>query len=161
MSRKVPVPVKVVGKRAFVPTLELVAVAFGRSVRTINRWLADGAPPRETHGYCLGDWFAWRCDRAEVPEVIPPVESEALERLRIASAKLNELKFEKLSRELVPLAPLHRLLKDAVARMGRASGPLRDKYGPDAALIVDEAIERANALLDQMLAAPGGVFPES
>lgn len=160
MRGKTPVPVVIVDGRVFVPTLELVAVAFGRSVRTVNRWLADGAPPRCEHGYDLAAWFDWRCRRAdERAEAIArerEVQStEALERLRLANAKLKELELSRLQKELVPVGPLVCLLRAAIDRFREAGDPLRDRFGVDAQRILDEACDAAGELISQIAAGPG------
>lgn len=156
---------RVIRGKLLASTLDDLAMAIGRSKSVIQGWMGRGCPSRVPNGYDVAAVSSWAIENINTSAVSPSKANpdpsdpliedgqptEALERLRLANAKLSELKYAKETRELVPVGDLHVLLSSMTSRIREAGERLGRTHGRDAQLIVDEAIDAADALLDQMI----------
>lgn len=156
---------KVIRGKLLASTLDDLAIAIGRSKSVIQGWMGRGCPSRVPNGYDVAAVSSWAIENINTsvaspsklnPDPADPLiddgtPTEALERLRLANAKLSELKYAKETRELVPVGELHALLSAMTSRIRESGERLGRTYGRDAQLIVDEAIDAADTLLDQMI----------
>ncbi len=157
---------RVVRGKLVVHTLDDLSLAVGRTTRMIQRWFAQGCPGKLSNGYDVAAVVSWAIENINAEGAVPsrpqpPVDpedplladgvpTEALERLRLATAKIKELELSVKRKELVPVAGLQNLLLQAASRIREAGERLGRMFGREAQLVLDEAIDAAETLIDQM-----------
>lgn len=154
---------RVIRGKLIASTLDDLSLAVGRTPRVIQRWFGMGCPSRAANGYDVAAIASWAIENINASVTAPPktpdpedplladsVPTEALERLRLATAKIKELELSVKKGELVPVDDLRNLLLQASSRIREAGDRLGRMFGREAQLVLDEAIDAAEELIDQM-----------
>lgn len=152
------VTLKTVDGTHYATTIANLAALVGVHRQTVMGWHRDGAPGKCRHGYPVAETVTWARESGpwsprpiDVPEDMQGEVTEALERYRLAKAKLAERELQQLDRELVPATELHAVLSAASSRIKECNQRLGREYGPDAQRILNESIQAAGELLDRIL----------
>lgn len=137
---------------------------------TVSQWVRSGLP-REKAGknryrYCIPCAVAFRLRDLESPPtpgtlsdeeemLIGGSDSPALERYRLARAKLSELELEERRKSLLPrervrsgLSRFAMILRQLGERLGR-------RYGPEAAASVNDAVDDCQRVVDDEFGGNG------
>lgn len=137
--------------QAIATTRADVAEHFGVHERTVAGWIAAGAPGSPGR-YDLDAIAAWRDARrgkGDDPELAGPA-SAGLERYRQARAAIAELELARLRRQLVPREEVHAVLDQVATTLRRAGEILARHHGDEARQVLEDAIDDARRLLEQI-----------
>lgn len=138
-------------RKRIVDSQAAVAKHFGVSLRMVGDWVSRAGCPRRERSdrpgrfrYDLDEIEAWReatsAEAADDP-LLRGDGSPALERYREARAKLADLDYRKRVGELIDVAAMHERHVRIAGRLRQAGELLGRKFGVDAQLILDEALE--------------------
>jgi len=134
-----------------VETVDEVAHHFGVHRRTVYDWLKQHAPGKPGR-YDLDAIAAWREARRQVdaePDLAGPA-SPGLERYRQARAAIAELELAQLRRRLVPRDEVHQVLDQVAGTLRNAGVILERHYGAEARQVLEDALDNARRLLQQL-----------
>jgi phage terminase Nu1 subunit (DNA packaging protein) len=142
-------------KKISVSTLGAVAEVFSVNLDTVNRWRAEGMPG-DRGSWVLHDistWLRsegpWRQNaKAQIADTDPLLEdgdSPALERYRLAKAKLAELDLETRKGQLIERDKARDIFSRWAVLVRRMGERLSKRFGPDAAATVNETLDSCRA----------------
>lgn len=134
-----------------VATQAQVAEHFERHERTVAGWFGAGCPGKPGH-YDLDAIQAWldaRSGKTDDPELAGPA-SAGLERYRQARAAIAELELARLRRQLVPREEVHAVFEQVARTLRTAGEILARHHGDDARQVLEDAIDNAHRLLEQI-----------
>ncbi len=134
-----------------VATQAQVAEHFSRNRRTVADWFGTGCPGQagEYDLEAIAAWLDARSGKTDDPELAGPA-SAGLERYRQARAAIAELELARLRRQLVPRAEVHAVLDQVAATLRTAGEILARHHGDDARQVLEDAIDNAHRLLEQL-----------
>lgn len=100
-----------------VKTVAELGIIFSCGSSAIHNYLAAGAPKKEAEGYDVRKWVAWWCDYkfGGAPAQQRAERRKASERLTLAKAKNEELKFERAERTVIDRAEAEQRVVDVLA----------------------------------------------
>jgi phage terminase Nu1 subunit (DNA packaging protein) len=135
----------------FVPTLDEAAAAIGIHPRTLATWIKQGAPGRTADGYDVGGLQSWRADKDAPDPLMAGTVSPALERYRVARAKLAELELREKRKQWWPADQVIAGLNVFASTMRSAFEALRREHGPEAYKLMDDALSDATAIFERAM----------
>lgn len=149
---------KTVDGTHYATTITNLAALVGVHRQTAMAWHRAGAPGKCRHGYPVAETVAWARESGpwsprpiDIPADMQGEPTEALERYRLAKAKLAERELRVLDRELVPASELHAVLSAAASRIKGCNQRLGREFGPDAQRILNESVQAAGELIDRII----------
>lgn len=133
-----------------------MAALFGRAENTVLKWVGRGMPG-ENGNYPLQAVIQWReqyweqrlAEASGDPMLVDESDSPALERYRLAQAKLREMDIEERSRNLIDREAAVVGFMQAAALIRASHERLQLEFGPDAHAIVEEAMDAAIKLVSE------------
>ena len=137
---------------SFARTQDQLAVDLGVCRRTIATWMAQpGFPKKGKRGWSVAKVRAWResLDADADPLLVDAVDSPALERYRIARARLAELDLKQKRRQALPTDAVVQGLSVFASTMRGAFAELRRQFGEDAYKIVSDGLDDAEMIFER------------
>jgi len=115
-----------------------VAGAFGITPSAVARWRC---PRNSDKSYALPEVIKWRVELASQDEGMSAETSPAVERYRMAKAKLAELELAERQQVLLPRAIVHEWMGKLGSLLRNAGEILDRDFGRDAHQILEEALD--------------------
>ena len=143
-----------------------LASALGVDPSTVQQWVRDGLPRnragKNRYKYCIPCGAEWmrRIAAAGAPqrepvddELLVGCDSPALERYRLAAAKLKELDLEERKTSLLPRDKVRTALGRFSLILRQLGERLGKRYGPEAQLSLKDAIDDCRRVVDDEFGA--------
>ena len=127
-----------------------IARVFGIARQTCAQWSGPQKCPRnEDKTYNLTDVIQWKMTRLEEENCGSENDNPELRRLRTIKANREELKYFEEKKEYVKIEDI-RIHLQAFSQMIRQAGAtLQKEHGAEAKQVLDDALDRCDAILDQ------------
>lgn len=148
-----------------------LASAVGVDPSTVSQWVRAGLPREKAgknrHRYCIPCAVAFRLRSVESMQSQPGAlsiedellagssDSPALERYRLARAKLSELELEERRESLIPRDRVRNGLSRFALILRQLGERLGQRYGPEATLSVNDALDDCQRVVDDEFGGNG------